>query len=45
MKYIQALENMVTEGNDNRTVFMPYEATGVLSSVGGIREMLEAAKR
>ena len=45
MKYIQALEQMVTEGKDNRTVFMPYEATGVLSSVGGIREMLDAAKR
>jgi regulator of protease activity HflC (stomatin/prohibitin superfamily) len=45
MKYIQALESMVTNGNDNRTVFMPYEATGVLSSVGGIREMLEATKR
>ena len=44
MKYIQALEQMVTEGNGNRTVFMPYEATGVLSSVGGIREMLDAAK-
>jgi regulator of protease activity HflC (stomatin/prohibitin superfamily) len=45
MKYIQALEMMVTEGEGNRTVFMPYEATGVLSSVGGIREMLDAAKR
>ncbi len=45
MKYIQALEQMVTEGEGNRTVFMPYEATGVLSSVGGIREMLDAAKR
>ncbi|HRP00300.1 MAG TPA: SPFH domain-containing protein [Flavobacteriales bacterium] len=44
MKYIQALEQMVADGQGNRTVFMPYEATGVLSSLGGIREMLDATK-
>jgi len=44
MKYIQALEQMVADGQGNRTVFMPYEASGVLSSLGGIREMLDATK-
>ena len=38
-KYIDTLQEMVT-GEDNKTVFMPYEATGVLSSLGGIKEML-----
>ncbi len=38
-KYIETLQKMV-EGNDNKTVYMPYEATGVLSSLGGIKEML-----
>ena len=44
MKYIEALQDMVTEGEGNRTVFMPFEGTGVLSSVGGIKEMLNAMK-
>jgi len=30
---------MVT-GQNNKVIYMPYEATGVLSSLGGIREML-----
>ena len=37
-KYIDALEKMV-EGKDNKVVYMPYEATGVLSSLGGIKDM------
>jgi regulator of protease activity HflC (stomatin/prohibitin superfamily) len=44
MKYIQALEQMTSSSEGNRTVFMPYEATGVLSSLGGIRELLGATK-
>ena len=39
MKYIETLEKMVG-GEDNKTVYMPYEATGVLSSLGGIKELL-----
>lgn len=42
-RYLQALEKM-TEGKDNKTIFMPYEATGVLSSLGGIKEMLTQIK-
>ena len=44
MKYIQALEQMTSSSEGTRTVFMPYEATGVLSSLGGIRELLGATK-
>jgi regulator of protease activity HflC (stomatin/prohibitin superfamily) len=38
-KYIDTLKEMVT-GQDNKTVYIPFEATGVLSSLGGIKEML-----
>jgi len=39
VKYIETLEKMV-QGKDNKVIYMPYEATGVLSSIGGIKEML-----
>ncbi|MCF8379327.1 MAG: SPFH/Band 7/PHB domain protein [Bacteroidales bacterium] len=38
-KYIETLQEMVS-GKDNKTIYMPFEATGVLSSLGGIKEML-----
>ncbi len=41
IKYIEALEEMVT-GKDNKVVYMPYEATGVLSSLGGIKNLFSA---
>lgn len=41
IKYIDTLQNMVS-GEDTKTVYMPYEATGVLSSIGGIKELLAA---
>ncbi len=34
------LREMVS-GKDNKVVYLPFEATGVLSSIGGIKEMLE----
>src|SRR5690348_17525034 len=39
IRYIEALKEMVS-GQNNKVVYLPYEATGVLSSLGGIREML-----
>lgn len=36
MKYIDTLKEM-TSGKDNKTVFMPYEASSVLSSIGSIK--------
>ena len=41
IKYIDTLQSMV-QGEDTKTVYMPYEATGVLSSIGGIKELLKA---
>ncbi|MBN2208283.1 MAG: SPFH/Band 7/PHB domain protein [Candidatus Coatesbacteria bacterium] len=40
VRYIEALKEMVS-GKDNKVVYLPFEATGVLSSIGGIKDMLE----
>jgi regulator of protease activity HflC (stomatin/prohibitin superfamily) len=39
IRYLEALKEMVS-GTNNKVVYLPYEATGVLASLGGIREML-----
>ena len=39
VKYIDSLKEMVS-GKDNKTVYVPYEATSVLSSLGSIKEVL-----
>ncbi|HLC16559.1 MAG TPA: SPFH domain-containing protein [Thermodesulfovibrionia bacterium] len=43
IRYIDTFKEMVS-GRDNKVVYLPYEATGVLSAIGGIRDMLEANK-
>jgi len=43
VRYIETLREMVS-GKDNKVVYMPYEATGVLSSLGGIKELLDIKK-
>lgn len=40
-RYIESLNGIA--GNADKLVFMPYEATGVLSSLGGIRELLNVS--
>ncbi|WP_320130167.1 SPFH domain-containing protein [uncultured Sphaerochaeta sp.] len=40
MRYIDTLGEMV-KGKDNKVIYMPYEATAVLSSLGGIKELLK----
>jgi regulator of protease activity HflC (stomatin/prohibitin superfamily) len=44
IRYIEALKEMVS-GKDNKVIYLPYEATGILSSIGGIKEMLEGTKK
>lgn len=39
MKYLESLQD-IAKGQDNKVVYMPYEATGILSSIDGIKEML-----
>jgi regulator of protease activity HflC (stomatin/prohibitin superfamily) len=39
MRYLETLKD-ISSGKDNKVVYMPYEATGVLSSLGGIKEIL-----
>jgi len=43
LRYIETLDDMVS-GKDNKVIYMPYEATGVLSSLGGIKDLLSAQK-
>ena len=39
MKYLESLKE-IASGKDNKVVYMPYEATGILSSIDGIKQML-----
>lgn len=39
VKYIEALKEMVTNGKDTKTVYMPYEASSILGSLGSIKDM------
>lgn len=39
IKYIETLKEMVS-GKENKVVYIPFEATGILSSIGGIKDML-----
>ncbi len=43
-RYVETLKEMVS-GQSNKIVYIPYEATGVLSSLGGIKDLLEGARR
>lgn len=43
MKYLETL-SCITDGKDNKIIYMPYEATGILSSVDGIKEMFKGNK-
>ena len=38
MKYLETMKT-ITSGKDNKIVYMPYEATGILRSVDGIKQM------
>lgn len=40
VRYLETLKEM-TSGEDNKTIYLPYEASGVLSSLGGIKELLQ----
>ena len=40
VKYIETLKDMVS-GRDNKTIYIPYEASGILSSIGSIKEIFK----
>ena len=42
-KYIQMMEELA-KGPKTKTIFLPYEATGVMGSIGGIKEMFKEAE-
>ena len=39
LRYLDTLKEMVS-GKDNKVIYMPFEATGILSSIGGIKDLL-----
>ena len=39
IRYLESLKEM-TSGKENKVVYVPYEATGVLGSLGGIKDLL-----
>ncbi len=44
MKYLETMQ-AITSGENNKVVYMPYEATGILSSVDGIKEMFKGVNK
>lgn len=44
MKYLETMQT-ITSGENNKIVYMPYEATGILSSVDGIKEMFNGTAK
>ena len=44
MKYLETM-TAITSGENNKVVYMPYEATGILSSVDGIKEMFKGTAK
>ena len=44
MKYLDSLKE-ISSGQNNKVVYMPYEATGILSSVDGIKQMFDSANK
>lgn len=44
MKYIETLREL-TAGSDNKTVFIPYEASSVISSLGSIQSLFSSSKQ
>lgn len=44
IRYIDTLREMVSHGKDNKTIYIPYEATGVLGAIGGVRDIFADGK-
>lgn len=44
IRYIDTLKDMVS-GKNNKVIYLPYEATGVLSSIGGIKDLFNATDK
>ena len=40
VKYIETLRD-ITSGQGNKTVYLPYEATNLLGSIGGIKDLFQ----
>jgi regulator of protease activity HflC (stomatin/prohibitin superfamily) len=43
LRYIEAFKEMVS-GQNNKVIYLPYEASAILGAIGGIRDMIEKSK-
>jgi len=41
VRYLETMKYLAASNAGDKTVFMPYEASGVLSALGGMRELLK----
>ena len=44
IRYIEALQEMAS-GDQSRTVYLPYEATGVMGALGGMKDLFGPGRR
>ena len=44
IKYVETMKSMA-EGQNNKVVFMPFEATSLVNTVGSIKELLNVDKK
>lgn len=44
LRYIEAFKEMVS-GKNNKVVYLPFEASALMSSIGGIKDLLEGPGR
>ncbi|MFX0195758.1 MAG: SPFH domain-containing protein [Candidatus Hodarchaeota archaeon] len=44
LKYIETMKEMVS-GKENKVIYMPYEASALLGSVGSLRDMFDQSKQ
>ncbi|NLD62082.1 SPFH/Band 7/PHB domain protein [Candidatus Sumerlaeota bacterium] len=41
MRYLETFKEMVSGNQGNQTVYIPYEATAILGSIGGLRDLFK----
>jgi regulator of protease activity HflC (stomatin/prohibitin superfamily) len=44
LRYLESLKS-ISSGQNNKTIYMPYEATGMLSSLGGLKDLFSHDKK
>lgn len=45
VKYVEAIRNLAEGSNPNKVVFMPFESSALMGSIGGIKELLKSVSK